>query len=434
MRFPYPKSAFEMALINLPVDHNADTLSVRIPDALLGEVVRPMPVQPAADPDAEIRDALEKPIGAPPVEQIVRPGQRVAVIVDDITRETPTRLMLPPVLARLEAAGIPRGDIRVVIALGTHRPMTEAEIPVKVGPAVVQAYEIVNVPSWEEDRFVCLGMSSSGIPARVLREVAGADVRIGLGGIIPHVDAGFSGGAKIVLPGVCSDRTVDAFHARGAAVETNLLGVFDGPMRKDLEQFVGQQVELHFILNAVLTREGELYRCVAGHFIEAHRAGVRMAQEVYCVPVARRYPLVIANSFPANIDLWQSSKCLWVGEKMVSDGGMLVLVTPCKEGINVHPLYPDYIGRDPDDLQKELEEGRVEDPNACGGAIPVGRMKRRIRFGLVSPGLSRVDADRMGFAYYASVEEAVDAELGESPEPACVGVLTHSDFTIPLVQ
>lgn len=421
-----------IAQIELPFGRG--TLCVNISDAMLGEVVRPRPVEASADPDATIRAALDQPISTFGIEQIAQSSQKVAVIIDDTTRETPTHLMLPHVLERLVAASIPRENIRVVIALGTHRPMTEAEVLAKVGPAIAREFEIINVSCWDESQFVYLGTSSNGIPAWVNRVVARADVRIGVGMIMPHSDAGFGGGAKIILPGVCSGQTVDAFHARGASIEGKLWGVIEGPVRHDLEQFVGERVGLDFILNAILTCEGELYKCVAGHFIQAHRTGVQIAREVYGVRVARRYPLVISNSFPAYLDLWQCTKGLWAGEQMVSDGGTLILVTPCEEGINVHPLYADYMGRDPNELREELEAGHAEDPNACAGAIPVGLMKRRIKLSLVSPGLSRADAVRMGFAYYDSVEEAVTAELEGAVGYASVGVLTHGGFTLPLVQ
>ena len=420
-----------MAQLELPYGHGS--LVVNIADAILGEVVSPKPVKAAADAETVIRAALDQPSGAPRLEQMVQPGQRVVVIIDDITRETPTHLMLPFILERLVKAGISREAIKVVIALGTHRPMIEAEILVKVGPTIAREFEIVNVSCWDEGQFVYLGASSNDIPAWVNRAVAEADVRIGLGGIIPHTDAGYSGGAKIILPGVCSGRTVDIFHARGAAIPVNLLGTVEGPMRRDLEQFVDERVGLDFVLNAILTREGELYQCVAGHFIQAHRAGVHVARQVYGVPVARRYSLVIANAFPAELDLWQTTKGLWSGELMVRDGGTLILVTPCPEGINIHPLYADYMNRDPDELQTELDAGQVEDPNACAGAILIGRMKRRIKLGLVSSGLSRADADRMGFTYFDSVEAAIAVELDGSADPASVGVLTHSGFTIPVI-
>jgi nickel-dependent lactate racemase len=154
-------------------------------------------------------------------------------------------------------------------------------------------------------RRVYMGTSSRGIPAWIHRDVARADIRIGIGMIMPHLDAGYGGGAKIVLPGVCSQTTVEAFHCQMAAIATNQLGIENAALRLDLERFVNECVGLDFILNVILDRRGNLYRCVAGDAVAAHRAGIRFARRVYGVPVKERYPLVIANAYPHQVDLWQ---------------------------------------------------------------------------------------------------------------------------------
>jgi nickel-dependent lactate racemase len=419
-----------MAEINLPYGNGL--LPINIPDTFLGEVVSPHSVMAASDPKAMIQTALAKPIGTPPLEQLVKNDQRVAVIIDDITRETPTNLMLPPILERLQAAGVSRDDISIVIALGTHRPLTEVEIISKTSAAIAKEFDIVNIPSWTENQMVYMGMSSNNIPAWVHRAVAKAGVRIGLGMIAPHMSAGYGGGAKIILPGVCSSETVDTFHAREADITINQLGSLNSPIRTDLEQFVGERVGLDFIVNVILTRENDLYQCVAGHFIEAHRAGVRYTQDVYGVTVAKRYPLVIANAYPGQIDLWQSTKAIWAGEMMTADGGTLVLVTESREGTSVYPFFPHYVGRDPDELKQELDAGELQDPKAAATAICIGRMKRRIKFALVSSGLKQQDADTMGFSYYETVEEAIAGELKGPDKNKAIGVLTHGGVTLPL--
>lgn len=420
-----------MARISMPFGTAA--LDIQIADEALGQVVSPLDAAPLPNLDSAIEDALANPIGTPTLEEIVRAGDHVAIVIDDITRETPTALILPHVLTRLERARVARENIRIVIALGTHRVMTAEEVRVKVGDAIAREYEIVNVSCWDETQMVYRGVSANGIPASLLRVVAEADVRIGIGSILPHTDAGFGGGAKIILPGVCSGKTVDAFHARCAAITTNQLGIVESVIRHDLEDFVADRVGLDFIFNVILTRDAQVYRCVAGHFIHAHRAGVKHAQEVYGVRVPKQYPLVIANAHPFEIDLWQSSKALWAGEPVVQDGGTLVLVSPCHEGVGVHSHFADYMGRDPDTLQAELDDGRAADPNACAGGIQIGRMKKRIRFGVVSPGLSRRDTTRMDFAYYDSVEDAIRLNRYDSRDAGEVALLTHGGFTIPLV-
>ncbi len=421
-----------MAAIELP--YGSGTLTFEIPDHCLGEVISPRMIVADSGSDAIIRHALDHPVGTPLLSQILRPEQKVAVIIDDISRETPTAQLLPPLLGTITRAGVEPTNVAIIMALGTHRHMTEVEIAVKVGPEIMHAYRVFNTPCKDDRHMVYVGTSSNAIPAWVHRSVADADIRIGVGMISPHMDTGFSGGAKIILPGVCSCQTVAAFHARQASLSGNQLGVADAPMRQDLETFVCDRVGLDFILNAVLNRDGTLYRCVAGHYIQAHRRGVEFAREVYGVPVARRYPLVISNAFPAQIDLWQSTKGIASGELVTLDGGTLILVTHCQEGNSTHPLFADYLGQSPDQLLGALEAGDVEDPVACALAVPISRVRERITICLVSSGLSASDAKRMGFTYYETIEEAIACELKNCGNEPRIGVLTHGGVILPLIN
>jgi len=421
-----------VATVELP--YGSGLLTFEIPDDYLGEVVSPRRIVADSGADTIIRHALDHPVGTPLLPQIIRPEQKAAVIIDDISRETPTAQLLPPLLEVLTMAGVETTNVAIVIALGTHRPMTEAEIAVKVGPEILKTYRIFNTPCKDDRQMVYLGTSSNAIPAWINRTVAEADIRIGVGMISPHMDTGFSGGAKIILPGVCSCQTVNAFHSRQANLSGNHLGVVDAPMRQDLETFVGDRVGLDFILNAVLNRDGTLYRCVAGHYIQAHRRGVEFAREVYGVRVARRYPLVISNAFPAQIDLWQSTKGIASGELMTLDRGTLILVTHCREGNNTHPLFADYLGQTPDQLLDALEAGNAEDPVACALAVPISRVRERIKICLVSSGLSDSDVNRIGFTYYKTIEEAIAAELRICGNEPRIGVLTHGGVILPLIS
>lgn len=423
-----------MSMTQIDLPYGDGILSFEIDKGVLGEVVAPRLVKTAPDADAEIRYALERPIGSPPLSDLVHHGQKIAIVIDDITRQTPTQLILPPILHCLKVAGIEQEAVKIVVALGTHRPMTESEIHEKVGSAIANEYHIVNVPCWDDAEMVYMGRSSNGIPAWINRNVIDADFRIGIGMITPHMDAGFSGGGKIILPGVCSCRTVEAFHLRQARVLENQLGAGEAMLRRDLETFVEERIGIDFILNVILDRKGLLYRSVSGHFVQAHRVGVDIAKTVYGSPVSKRYPVVITNAYPTQIDLWQSTKALASGEMMTDDGGTLILVTHCQEGNNTHPLFADYLGRDPEHLIHALESGRAEDIVACALAVPLSRMRRHIKFGLVSSGLSKADAERMGFIYYHSVENAIKEALKTQGSHSAVSVLTHGGVTLPMIQ
>jgi nickel-dependent lactate racemase len=424
-----------VALIELP--YSRSSLSIAIPDAWLGELIHPPPVAPVPDVGALLTRALAYPIGTPPLADLVRPGLRVALIVDDYTRKTPVDLILPFILDQLLRAGIWFDDIRIVIALGTHRPMTHEELVAKVGAEVANRYEIINSPSTAREEMVYLGESSHGIPAWVQRTVAEADLRIGLGMITPHMDAGFSGGAKIVLPGVCDSRTVDAFHAVSAFDPGNQLGKVDAPLRRSLERFVAERVPLDFVVNAVINLEGEIYQCVAGHAVDAHRVGVEHARTVFGVPVKRRYPVVVANCYPYDVDWWQSSKGAWSGDLVTAPGGALVLVAAAPEGHSTYPLVPGYTGRYPEEVRAEISAGEARDEKQAAAGVMMAMLNQRVKLSLVSLGIGAADADLMGIDYYAEVESAVSGAVAALPrgeQSGSVAVIPQAGIVLPMVS
>ena len=261
-------------------------------------------------------------------------------------------------------------------------------------------------------------------------------MRIRLGMITPHLEAGFTGGAKIILPGVCSSITVDAFHTASAFIPENQLGNVEAPLRRTLEQFVGERVPLDFIVNAIVTLGGEMYQCVTGHFVEAHRAGVRYAQKVFGLTFRRRYPIVIANCYPYDFDLWQSIKGVWAGDLLTADGGRLIMLTAAPEGNSNYPLVPDYIGQNPEKLKRDIEAGEVEDAKQAATGVMFGHLRQRIKLVLVSDGLTPTDARAMGIPFFTSVEEALEVEVKRLPAPerrGAVAVLPQAGVMLPLV-
>jgi nickel-dependent lactate racemase len=424
---------------NLSLPYGNSLLNVAIPDEWLGLVALPRDASPAQDVQALVRNALRAPAGSLPLRDLASPGMQVAVIVDDYTRKTPIHQVLPLILEELHAAGIPRADIRIVIASGSHRLMSQVEIAARLGralgPAIADGYEVINVSAEDQSQMLYLGETSYGIPAWINRSVAEADFRIGIGMITPHLDAGFSGGAKIILPGVCGIATIDAFHRASAFIPENPLGNVEAPLRRSLEQFVAKNVPLHFIINFVLTLKGEVFGCVAGHAVQAHRLGVKYAREVYGVPIERRFPVVIANCYPYDQDLWQSVKGMWCGDLLAEDGGIMIVVTAAPEGSQAHPSLPAYIGRDSEELLGELLTGKLSDTMVAATGIMISRLRQRIRLALVSSGLTRSDAQAMQIPFYDKVEAAIAECVGKLPvheRDGCLAVLPYAGATLPI--
>jgi nickel-dependent lactate racemase len=351
--------------------------------------------------------------------------------------------MLPHVFAELEAAGIGPQQITIVIALGTHRPLTPTELAAKLGPAADAGYTIVNAPATASDAFTAAGFTATlrpdlnlpPIPAEINRHVLEADLRIGVGMITPHLDAGYSGGAKLVLPGVCSLRTVDAFHLASAFVEGNQLGNPEAPLRCLLERFVGEHAPLHFIINAVLRGDGSLHACVAGDAVAAQRAGAAIATQVYGIRTPRRHPVVLANCAPYNQDLWQSIKGAYAGDLLVEDGGDLILFTAAPEGNSLYPHVPHYAGMDPDLLRAAILQGKVDDALQAATGVLWGTLRRRVRLSLVSAGLGAPTAAAMGAQFYDTVEAATAAAVARLPaahRKGAVAVIPQAGVALPM--
>lgn len=400
------------------------------------------PLAAPAEPQALIAAALGGPIASPPLRILARPGQRVAVLIDDCTRKTPTVQILPHVLAELAAGGVRHDDIAIVVALGTHRPLSQAELAHKLGPVSQEGYRIVNQPCTDRGNFAAVGEMRSlpggrelpPIPAEISRSVLEADLRISIGMITPHLDAGYSGGAKMVLPGVCSLATIDAFHLASAFVPANQLGDPQAPLRLLLEAFVARHAPLHFIVNVVLGLDGSLRACVAGDPVAAHRQGCAAARQVYGAPVARRYPIVIAGCAPYDQDLWQSIKGAWAGDLVTENGGTLILVTAALQGNSSYPLVPHYAGLDPDLLRRDILSGKVESAAQAATGVLWGSLRGRISLALVSAGLTAEDAVAMRAAYHTSVEAATAAALSRLPASAhagAVAVIPQAGVVLP---
>ncbi len=411
-------------------------LGMEIPDQSLQDVALPNPLISPADQAGEVRRAIENPIGMPPLEEWVKPDQTVAILCDDISRPTPTWLILPILLQKLNDIGLRDAQIFVVFALGSHRPMTEAEIERKLGKAVKTRLSYYQSQFDNPSQQTYLGQTKEGVRIWADRKAMAADLRIGIGSIVPHPAVGWSGGGKIIYPGITGKNTVTAFHLRHGRTVQNMFGMEESPVRLEMEQWVNQ-VGLHFIINVVGKPEGLIYKAVAGDFIRAHRVGVDYAKRLFGVKLRSRADVAVVNSYPAEDDFWQATKGVLAGESIVKDGGTLILVSPCTEGIGPHPHYPAAIG-DPDwetKLQSEfISSGTGADPLAIAVAATIARIQRRIRLALVSEGIDAAESEKAGFIQYSSIDEALNAVLPQYGPTGKVSVLPYGAETVPMVQ
>lgn len=423
------ETRFSAVKVELP--YGDATRHCRVPRRNLAQVLRPQKVEASLDEEpARLGEALDQPIGTPCLEDMVRPGDQVALVVDDLSRPTPIARILPILLDRLARAGVPDRQITVVIALGTHRPMTPAEIKARIGPDIVCRIRVENHDFQDRERLAYVGESSDGIPVWINRRVKEADFRIAVGNIVPHGVAGWAGGGKIIYPGVAGGDTVDGFHGAFGTDLRNRLGADDAPIREDIERLVGY-VGLEFIVNTVLSGDGIIYRAVAGDFRLAHRRGVAHARQVYAVSSQVQADIALVSSYPADLDFWQAGKALYSGELLLRDGGTLVLLTPCPEGVVQNHDLLGYMRFSPVELLRQLQGFQAQDRAAAAAALRVGLVAKRIKVVVVSDGLSKADAAGLGFAHVEDLQRAVDEALAAYGPGCKLSVLTHGGDVFP---
>ena len=419
----------ETVEVSLPFGRS--TRGFTVPAANLGEILRPNPVEAPPGTERELtREAIANPIGSPRLEELVKPTHTVAVIVDDITRPTPASPIVSEILERLRAAGVPERNVSIVVALGTHRAMTDEEIARKLDASIRSRIRVVNHDFRDSAKLVQVGTSADGIPVWINRSVVEADIRIGVGNIVPHCVAGWSGGGKIIYPGVAGERTVDGFHGEFGTNLENRIGNIDAPVRKEIERLV-KYVGLEFIVNVILAGDGSIYRVVAGDYVQAHRAGVEHARAVYSVRSRTRTDIAVVSSFPADVDFWQAGKAVYSGELLVRDGGTMILVTPCPDGVVHNHDLLSYMSSSPETLLEAMAGGRTPDRAAAAVGVRIGMILRRIRVVVVSDGLTRADIEGLGFRPSAGLQEAIDQGIDEYGDGCTISVLTHGGDLYP---
>ncbi|MEM0240863.1 MAG: nickel-dependent lactate racemase [Candidatus Nezhaarchaeales archaeon] len=391
---------------------------------------------PPIDEVSATREALRRPIASKPLCEIAKPGMKAVIVVDDVTRATPRRKIVPVILDELNNAGIPDSDIRVVIALGTHRYLRPEEIVKCVGDEVLRRVEVLNHEWMDREKLVYIGETKSGIPVYVNKLVYEADLIVGIGCILPHLYAGYGGGAKIIQPGVCGEVTTARTHVLGALIgPENLLGNPDNEVRREMEE-VAEAVGLDFIVNVVLNGRGEVVRVVAGDVKRAFREGVAVAEEIYRREIPRLADVVIVNSYPAILDYWQAIKGLVHAQLGVKEGGTIILYTDCPEGISAThgKVFEKYSKASLTEVERKLRGAEEEDLIGLSTLFVHKKCLAKAKCICVSEGLSVRDKDVLGFTHADSIAEAVDYALSEHGEDAEIGIIHHGGGVFPYLK
>jgi nickel-dependent lactate racemase len=403
-----------------------EKLFVEIEDKNFCGALLPNEVKMDLTGEDEVRRALGNPIGSKRLRDIINPGEKIAIITSDITRPMPSKVVLPSVLAEIKAAGVKEEDISIVLALGSHRGHTEDEKKMLLGEAVYDSQ--VEILDSDMKQCVNLGRCKNGTPVDIFEPVASADRRICLGNIEYHYFAGYSGGAKAIMPGVSSHEAIQENHSNMTKKEAHAGNLDTNPVRQDIDE-VGQHIKIDFIVNVVLDSKKQIVKAVAGDYMVAHRDGCKFLDEMYGISIEDKADIVIASpgGFPKDINLYQSQKGLDNSKHAVKEGGIIILVASAKEGFGEKTFEEWMLGKSPDEMIVEIEKNFK-----LGGhkAAAIAMILKKARIFMVSD----LDDDlirNINMQPFSTLQKAFDAALEDMGDDARVLLLPASGSTLP---
>ena len=410
-------------------------LSLEIPEGIEVRYVRSKEKAPVSDIKRAVEESLRNPIGSKRLCDLVRPGQRVAIVVTDITRKLPEEVIVPLLVEELERGGVSKEHITAVVATGTHRPNTPEELREKFGP-VVDQIAFVNHDPWNPEGLVDLGTSKGGIPLVFNKVVAEADIRISTGVIETHLFAGYSGGVKSIAVGVAGEKTIGATHNYDMLQQTRL-GVIEGNEFRRFLTEATQAIGLHFIVNVVQTGRKEVVRVVSGDPVEAFQEGVKTARELYEVEVDFAGDIVVSGvSYPKSRDLYQATRAgnvvVFGPKPVVVRGGVILIPAPCEDGCG-HPGYCDIMRRceNPDEIiAVSREEGFAPGEQK---ALILAWILRQARIVMTDCTLPEETLRSIHLETVSTLQKAFDQELKKNPR-ARVLLIPDGLLTLPILK
>jgi lactate racemase len=405
------------------------TMKVNIEDENLAGVLHANEVSIKLTGAPEVKRAIENPIDSERLSEIVKPGEKIAIVTSDITRPMPSKVLLPVVLEELAKAGVKDENITIVFALGSHRKHTEEEKKYLVGEEI---YSRINCIDSDIKDFIHFGYTENKTPIDIFTPVAKADRRICLGNIEYHYFAGYSGGAKAIMPGVSTRGAIQANHSRMVEDAAHAGNITTNPVRKDIEDTI-KLVPIDFIVNVVLNEKKEIINAVAGHYIYAHREGCKFLDSFYKIPIKEKADIVISSigGYPKDLNLYQAQKALDNAKHAVKNGGIIILVASCKEGLG-EDVFEEWLleAKKPEDLIQ-----RIKTTFVLGGhkAAAIAMVLQNARVFLVSE-LEPEFVKNIFLEPYSDVQSALNSAYEALGKEAKVILVPHGGSILPVME
>lgn len=419
-----------MSAILLP--YGKKQLQLNIPEGVLADVISTMDHLPHPNPLKAVEDALDAPSNGKILTDFPRP-ETVAIAINDKTRPVPHYELLHPVIERLNNWGIPNSKISFIIASGTHIPMSSEEFPDILPEQFLQnRHPIIAHDCDNRKELIYLGNTPAGTPVWVNRSFYNANLRIVIGNLEPHHFMGFSGGVKTASVGLCGRETIQHNHAFITHPDARLGCYEDNPMRQDVEE-IGKLIGVHYAVNAILDKDKKLVHALAGDPVAVMAEGIPLSRKVCQVPVTKQYDIVIAScgGAPKDINLYQAQKAQTNASLITKDGGTIILVAQCPEGVGSQGYWQ--FMQDVHSTDETIEKfNRVKFEIGPHKAFLFARIAKRLQTILVSD-IEQGVVKKLLLTPAADVNIALQEALSKCTSNPAIAVLPHAVATVPLL-
>jgi len=415
--------------MKLLLGYHKEKVEISIPDHNFRGILKPEKPAAGISEQEILSHALNNPIGVSLLSEVVKPGENVVIVTSDITRPMPTAKVLPIVVEMLNQTGIADNNISVVFGLGIHRKHTKQEHAALVGQ---ELYERIECVDSGPDDIVHLGKTTRGTPVDLFRKVVEVDRRICMGNIEYHYFAGFSGGMKAIMPGVSTREAIQANHSR-MVKETATTGKIDrNPVREDIDE-VYRFLPVDYLVNVVLGEDKKIINAFAGDVFQAHRAGCKYLDALYKIEIDEPADIVIVTpgGFPKDINLYQAQKAVDNAKHAVKEGGIIILLAACKEGLG-EDVFEQWILNAPN--PRSMIE-KIQQDFQLGGhkAAAIAMVMEKAAIYLVSD-FTPVFVENIFMTPFPDIRTALQRALSEKGRDADILVMPYGGSTLPVVK
>ena len=410
-------------------------IQVNLPESIT-DIVEPEYVPGLPDETAAIQTALRNPIGSNPLRQLTSPDQKIAISICDITRPSPTTVVLPYILKEL--SHVPKENVSILVATGTHRANSENELINMLGREIASNNKIINHDCFDNENLILSGKTKDGTPIWLNKTWIESDVRITCGFVEPHFFAGFSGGPKMVAPGLAGFDTIMALHnAERIGSPKAVWGITNGNPVHDTVREISKITGVDFSIDVTINKNREITSVFAGNLFEAHNAACETSKRIVMRPVENEYDIVITTNsgYPLDQNLYQTVKGLSAAAQIVKMGGTIICASECRDGLPSHGEYSKILSES-NSMSKLLDDiNKAEFTRHDQWQVQVqAKIQMRAEVFIKSDYLTDVQIQAAHFNPISSIEAAITDSINKHGKGARICVLPEGPQTVPYLS